>query len=249
MNRLSLACLAMLCVGGTASAGGRIDACEFESGFDLRIAADALRFQRDSGVPREVEMRDGTLSIDGRVLDLSEADRVRVQRIEREVRALVPEVKAIALDAVGLAGESLLQVAGALSGAPDEAMTQRVRELGTRLRARIEASDDSRDWSDGEFEQAVADLSAELVPSLVGKAAALAVQAALSGDEAGAAALEERMQRFERELEAQVEARAAAIEARADALCPRLVELDALESALELRLADQRPLDLMQLQR
>ena len=50
-------------------------------------------------------------------------------------------------------------------------------------------------------------------------------------------------------VEARIEARAAEIETRADALCPRLAELDALESALELRLAGNAVLDLLQVQR
>jgi hypothetical protein len=254
MKRLPLACAALLILtgasfAGTASAGGRIDACEFESDFDLRIAADALTFHRESGTPANVVMRDGSLSIDGRDVALSGADRARVQKIEREVRALVPEVKAIALDAVGIASDAIIQVSAALTGTPDEATARRARELVAKLRARIEASDDSRDWNEGEFEQAVSEFTAELTPSLVGNVAALAVQAALSGDESGAKALEQRIQNFEKELEARVEARAKEIETRADALCLRLAELDALESALELRLADQRPLDLMQLQR
>jgi hypothetical protein len=249
MKLLPLTFAASLFVAGSAVAGGRLDACEFESNFDLRLGADQLVFERKAGAPAKIVMRDGSLSVDGHPVELSRADQARVRKIEHEVRALVPEVKAIALDAVGIAGDAILQVSAALAGAPDEATAQRVRELGAKLRERIEASNDSRDWSDGEFEQAVSELTTELVPSLVGNVAALAVQAALSGDASGAEALERRMQNFEKELEARIEARAAEIETRADALCPRLAELDALESALELRLAGNAVLDLLQVQR
>lgn len=244
-----LAFAAALLVSGHAVAGGQLDACEFESDFDLNIGAGQLVFERNSGTPAKVMMRDGLLIVDGRELALSAADRARVQQIEREVRALVPEVKAIALDAVGIASDAILQVSTALTGAPDEATTRRAHDLGAKLRARIEASNDSRDWRDGELEEAVSELTAEIVPSLVGNVAALAVQAALSGDESGAKALEERMEKFEKELETRIEARAKEIETRADALCPRLAELDALESALELRLAGNAALDLLQVER
>ena len=248
MKRLPLALAAALLCAGTASANG-LDACDFESDFDLSIGAEALTFKRDSGTPTAVVMRRGELTIDGRTLALSGADRARVRKIEAEVRALVPEVKAIALDAVGIASDALIQVATSLSGKTDESTAQRARNLSDQLRAKIESSNDSRDWNDGEFEKAVAGLTAELVPSLVANVAAIAVQAALSGDEAGAAALEKRMQNFEKELESRIESRAKEIETRADALCPRLAELDALETALELRLADNAPLDLIQLDR
>jgi hypothetical protein len=153
------------------------------------------------------------------------------------------------MDAVGIASDALIHVATSLSGQTDDATAQRARELSDRLRARIQDSSDSSEWNEGEFEKEVAGLTAELVPSLVGNVAALAVQAALTGDEAGAAALEKRMENFEKELETRIESRAKEIETRADALCPRLAELDTLEAALEVRLADNRPLDLIQLER
>lgn len=78
---------------------------------------------------------------------------------------------------------------------------------------------------------------------IVGDVADVASRAALSGDERGTQALEKRVEKRERELQARVERRAKSIEVHADALCPRLAERDALESALELRLADNRSLD------
>ena len=247
MKRAPLALAAALLFAGVNAHAKGLDACDFESDFDLRIAPDALTFERDSGTPTSVVMRQGELLVDGRALTLSSADRARVQRIEREVRALVPEVKAIAVDAVGIASDALIHVATSLSGQADDATAKRARELSDRLRDRIRNSSDSSEWNEGEFEKEVAGLTAELVPSLVGNVAALAVQAALTGDEAGAAALEKRMENFEKELEARIESRAKEIETRADALCPRLKELDTLEAALEVRLADNRPLDLIQL--
>jgi hypothetical protein len=247
MKVLSIA-LAVCLMSSAVSAKG-LDACEFESDFDLRIGADALTFQRDEGTPATVVMRQGELIVDGQVLELSAADRTRVRRIEVEVRALVPEVKAIALDALGIASDALIHVATSLSGRSNDEAARRARELTDQLRARITDSRDSRDWRDGEFERAVAGLTAELVPALVGNVAAIAVQAALSGDTDGAAALEARMEAFEKELETRIQARAGEIEARADALCPRLAELDALESGLELRLAGQVALDLIRIER
>jgi len=51
---------------------------------------------------------------------------------------------------------------------------------------------------------------------------------------------------MERALDAEMAQRSAALEARAEALCPRLARLDALEEELELRLADGSRLDLVQ---
>ena len=78
---------------------------------------------------------------------------------------------------------------------------------------------------------------------------AQAVSAALSGDESAANAIEERAKRLEKEIEASVEAPARALEARVNALCPRVEELDRLENQLELRLPNGDPLNLLEVQR
>jgi hypothetical protein len=54
---------------------------------------------------------------------------------------------------------------------------------------------------------------------------------------------------MEKAIEAGVEKRAAVLEARAEALCPKLLALDRIESQLALRLADDTTLDLLQIDR
>ena len=245
MKRLTLALVAALAFGAQAHAGG-LHTCDFDSDFDLRIERDGLVFHRDQGAPMKVEMRDGLLRVDGAIVTLTPADRARVRRIESEVRALVPEVKAIALDAVGIASEALTHVAATLAGADADKAVARMDEIGAELRAKIERSDDSGDWSDAQFEQAIKELTAEAVPMLVGSVTSLAIQAALSGDASAAQALESRVEGMEKELEARVERRSKALESRAELLCPRVAALDRIESELELRLADNRALDLLQ---
>lgn len=230
-----------------AAAAGRFDACSFESDYDLRIAPGALILERSDGAPGRVVLADGTLQVDGRELALSRADRARVRDLERRVRALVPEVKAIAIDAVALAAEAITQVAASFSAARGSEAAERLRGLSARLIERIEQADDTRAFGQGAFERELAAMTAEIVPSLVAEVAAGAVSIALSGDAEAARRLEARAQRLERELEQAVEQRARELEARAAALCPRLAELDRLESALEARVAGAA-LDLLQVE-
>lgn len=244
MKLLPLALAATLFCAGNAHAG--LEACDFDSDYDLRIEPSGLAFHRDAGTPATVEMRGGRLVVDGRDIALSAADRDRVRRYEQTVRDLVPEVKAIALDAIGIATEAVIQVAATFAGDDSADSIARLREVGAQMRAKIEASDDTGEWDEAEFERTIASLTAELVPMVVGDVTAIALKVALSGDEAAAKELEQRAERMERELEARVEKRAKTLEARAEALCPRVAELDALEAAMELRLADSRPLDLLQ---
>lgn len=252
MNPLPLALVLAAGLGlglGASAQAATLRSCDFDSDFDLRIERAGLVFHRTAGTPRKVEMRAGVLRIDGKGMALSEADRERVRGIEAGVRELVPEVKAIAIDAIGIASDALTQVAVSLAGDDADRAISRMKRVGSELRTKIERSNDSGDWDDGQFEAAIAELTGEAVPLLVGSVTKIAVKAALSGDTAEADRLEARVEAMERELEASVERRSKAIEARAESLCPRIAALDRLESELELRLADQRPLDLMRARR
>lgn len=237
--------IAML-FAGTAQAG-RFNACDIESDYDLTIGKEALTFVRDAGTPERIVMHDGRLTIDGAEQALSAADTARIAKYERDIRAMVPEIKAIAIDAVGIATDAVVQVAKAFAGNTEPRSLARLEEIGARVSERIEASDTTSEWREHEFDAAIEELTAELVPMVVGDIAAVAVAAALSGDEEKLAQIEARADALEKEVEARVEARADVIEERAEALCPRMAALDALESEMELRLADGSPLDLVQM--
>jgi hypothetical protein len=222
-------------------------ACDLDSPFALKVGRDALAFTQTSGTPRRVELRGGRLIVDGRDVALSAADRARIVRFEAEVRAVLPEVLGLALEAVDIAfgavhevvrtfvrdGESLERIAQRLASAQ--------REISTRIETR---------FADGAFderglEQAIEQTVAELVPMVAAEIAAVAVAAALSGDTTVAEDLERRAERLEATIEREVEQRAAALERRANALCPRIAALATLESELDVRLADGARLDLV----
>lgn len=233
------------CFVGQASAGG-LDACDLHSDYSLRISEQALEFERSDGTPAALAISRGRLKVDGRDVAVSAADRDRLRQIESEVRALVPEVRAIALDAIGIAGEAMQQVAAVFGGSSAEAAMARMQQHSEQMRKRIELSDSSQAWEDGEFERAIEAMVEEVVPMMVGSITATAVQLALSGDVDAAAALEAKAGRMEQVIEQSVERRASTLEARADALCPRLHRLEALDASLELRLQDGSELDLLQ---
>lgn len=245
MKLLPLAAAALFALSAQAQARGT-DVCDFESEFDLRIGPSSLVFHRDGAAPETIEMAAGRLIVDGREIALSADDARRIRRYETEVRALVPEVKAIAMDAVGIASEAVIQVAQAFGGANADKALARVDEMTAKLADRIAASDDTADWGNEEFEDAIESLVTELVPMMAGDVAASAIAAALTGDESGVKRLEERVERMEKAIEERVEKRADQLEARAEALCPRVKALDELEASLALRLADNRRLDLLE---
>lgn len=248
MNKL-LPCVVAIAALFAGSAGARgFTACEVDSDYDLTLGKDALTFARSTGTPQRVLMRAGTLSVDGVAQDLTAADTMRIETYERDIRAMAPEVKAIAVQAVGIATEAIVQVATAFAGDDvDSTRLARVEALGAQLAERIERSTGTAEWRDEQFDVAIEQATAELVPMIVGDIAAVAVTAALTGDEKKLADIEARAASLEREVETRVEARAGDLERRAEKLCPRMRALDQIESALDLRLADGSQLDIVRM--
>jgi hypothetical protein len=245
MHRLALLLLLSPLAAG-ATTGVSLDACRIESDYDLRLGREGITLRRDGGQPAEVRLAGRRLWIDGSEVALSARDRETVAAMQAEVDALLPEVRAIAIDAVGIAVAALTQVAGTLGGADGEPLARRMKSMEQAFVERLDAELAKGSWDSASMEAEIEALVAELAPQLAGNIAALAVKAALSGDEAAARDIERRAEAMERSLEAEMTQRSAALEARAEALCPRLERLDQLEEALELRLADGSRLDLVQ---
>lgn len=228
-----------------AKVGPRIDMCEVSTDYSLALGADAVTFSRDSGSPRTVVMRRGTLRVDGREIALRPEDRVRIASYEATVRELVPEAKALALDALAIAFEAVEQVLRTFVE-PGEADRVVARLADTRNAAarRVRDTFDHRPWNESEFERLIEDTVAELVPEIAAVAAGAAIRIAFSGDVGAAADLERRASRLEHTIEQEVDKRTRELERRAEALCPLVADLEALEATLAVRI-DDRPLDLI----
>lgn len=223
----------------------RSGACEVRSDYRWSIDDDRIRLFRGDGSPQEVVLASGVLRIDGEVVPLAAADAVRVRDYERRVRRLVPEARAIAHDAVDIAVDAIGAVARAF--APDGASGDAAAAFeasASRLHRQVDAAFASGSFDDSGFAAAMK----ELVPQLVAGVTAQAVKVALSGDEAAARRLEARSESLDAEIERAVEARAKALERRADALCGGVAALDALERDWGVSHAGA-PLDLVEVTR
>jgi len=223
--------------------------CNIDSDYDFTINDSALIFERDSGSPELVEFRQGELWVDGRRQTLSASDRARVVQFESDARAIVPEAKAIAVEAIELAGAALEQVAIAFTTGEDrERIISRGNQLRDQLRERIAAANSTTSFDDAEFDDAIDEIVESAVPEIVGGVAAMAMKAAFSGDESMISEIEARAEQLEETIEREVEARAELIETRADALCERVRDLDKIESQFEFALAGGGSLDLFQME-
>jgi len=219
--------------------------CDLHSDYRLSFGPESLRFERDSTHGR-IELREGTLLVDGRAVTLTPADREKLRKFEQEVRAMMPEVRAIALEALEIAYSAVAHVLRAFDENGSAARSiARLEAEHKAARAKIENGSGTLLFDEREFEKMVESTVATVVPEVVGNVTALALKAAFSGDESAVEAIERKAERLEKEIERDVERRADELERRADKLCPRLTELDRLESTLDVRLADGRPLNLL----
>jgi hypothetical protein len=247
MKRLLLA--AALGLSFTVAAQARsvsIDSCGLESDYEVSLDKSGLSFQHSGGKPASIVMNKGQLIVDGRPLALSDADHARVAEYEATVRALVPQAKAIARDAIDIAFVAVSEVAAAFSGTADSSSTrQRLGAVRSEITQRIDDAFDKKPWSEDEFDSLVEKAMSDLMPVILAEVAGNAVMIALSGDEARAEELERRAEKMEHDIERRIDTQTAQLASRVAALCPMVARLDSLENSLELRLDGGTRLNLL----
>lgn len=219
--------------------------CEVESAYDLTVEPTRLVFtQAGRG---EVAFAQGRVYLDGNALTLSPADSNRVAEFERSVRALIPDVKHIAVDAIEIAFTALNRVIDTFATANNRAaLTAELGTMRSEIAAAVDQAQSTTALDDKAFQDKIEAFVSRMAPMVAGELASQAVTAALSGDDAAVKAIEAKADRLEKEIEASVEAPAKSLEARVNALCPRVEALDRIDDALELRLPDGKALDLIE---
>lgn len=246
MKRLLLAAVLGWSVAAATVHAEDIGNCGLDSDYDVSLNPGGLSFSRSGAKPALIVMNKGQLLVDGRALALSDADHARIAEYEATVRALVPQAKAIARDAVDIAYAAVSEVAAAFSDTADSPATrQRLGVLRDEFRTRIDASFDKRPWNDEEFDSLVEKAVTDLMPVILTEVAGNAIAIALSGDEARAAELEKRAARIERDIERRIDTQTAQLASRVAALCPMVAKLDAIEGGLDLRLDGGARLNLL----
>lgn len=225
-----------------ASAQARNVSCNIESDYDLSINDQSVILTRESGTPKWIVIRGDRLFVDDRWVALGKEDRQRIADFDRGTREVMPLASEIGRDAAGIAFTALGEVAAGFSNDPADTrakLDQARKKIDARLARSITANRfDGRDLGEG-IGQAVS----EVVPLVIGDIVGGAVQAALSGDT-------ERLQQMEgldKQIEARIEPRAKALEARAERLCAKMEALDRLDNALAYRLPGGAALDLLQI--
>lgn len=225
------------------------EVCRARSSYDLTLSHSTLLFERRSPAGQRLEMRGGRLYVNGGAVALDARDRERISSYESTVRALIPKVKAFGQRGVDLSAEAVREEAAKLSprSAADPKLNARLSGRARELKARIASSTTTKEWQGAAFNRYMTQIVADVVPLIAGDLAQRALELAVQGDLAGAAALTDRAAGLRTSLEARIRKKLALLEPEVAKLCPSLHWLDGLESALGARLPDGTRLDLIEI--
>lgn len=250
---VSLIAIALaLCVPPAfASLSFDTDRCDVSSNYSTRFDARQISFANDT-TKRVVRLLPGGLiEVDGHPMTLDAKDRAHAAELEHAIRALIPDAKALAVEAVGIAFEAVGHVSTAFASDAHQARESalRIARTAEELKRSINARDDWGPKSEHEVSQLIEGAVGSLIGEMVGNITAQAIRVALSGDESAVAELEARAESIEKNVDKAIGKHGKELEARADALCQRVHDLDRIESKISARLPDGSAFDLIQVKR
>ena len=215
--------------------------CGLSTGYNVLVDGGGVWLYRDSGSPREIRFRNGELSIDQQVREVSPADAQRLRQLEHESRVLMPQAAALAREAVDISFDALSGVVEAISGSRRKA--RRLDALREDTLAHVDGTLGTGRWDQDVFGpqfEARIEQAAQQMASSLGASVLWAVFAP-----GGVERMERRTERMEAELDQRMEARGAMLEQRAQALCRQVAVIDGLQRSLEVRYQGQ-PLQLLE---
>ncbi len=223
--------LLMVFAVGAQAADIDIDShCDYELDHDITLSGDRVRIEADG---RTWDFIGDGVTRNGKLVDLSDAQRELARRYHDGMQIVVPAVTDIALRAAQLGIEAVALVTAGLSG--DDSMIDRIIERSEELTLRLHQEFDGRRLPAGRAlrSQAIDDefgaLAASLAANMVGSVASFVGQAIFNPE-----AIDARSEYLERIVDRRIESRAKPLEKDAENICRQLHELDEIETELDL---------------
>lgn len=241
----SLAALILILAGGTLHAQDLAKVCHATSSYDLTVQSDQLVFDRDTPSPMRVVLAPGMLQTDGRNVPLSYEQQDRLDLFQRDLRALMPRVKAIAQQGVGVTLQLVRDESGSLNLDADTQaeLNRRLAAHSADLRQRIADSQSTHDWHGDAANRYANEIVSDIAPLFISALGQQAVSAAMSGDLQQAAALRDRASNLAGSFQPRLERRLQVLRPEIQALCPDIQRLSALQAGI--RASNGRPLNLV----
>jgi hypothetical protein len=246
LSPLFLLCLLSLGVALPLRAQDLAATCHASSTYDLTLQSQQLVFERTTPEPTRVEVDAGTLRVDGVPVHGAGEQLDRVQAFEREVRALVPRVRAVAERGADLATQSVRDEVArlGLDTATRDELDRRLAGHASNVKQRIANSQSTKDWHGSAFQQYATELSADLLPVIGTDLGQQALQAMAGGDAQGALDMRDKAVGLATGLQARMQQQLQALHPAVAALCPAVKRLLDLQQGWQD--ARGRPLQLLE---
>jgi len=245
LNRLfPVVMFAMAC--GGLHAQDLATVCRATSSYDLTIRPNQLIFDRPAPAPTRVILTDGALITDGQTVALNDEDQDRLALFQRDLRALMPRVKAVAQQGVDVTMQAVRDESGSLDLDADTQaeLDRRLAAHATELHQRIAASESTHDWHGDAANQYADQVINDIAPLLASALGQQAVSAAVSGDLQQAAVLRDRATHLATGFQPTLQRRLQVLRPRIQALCPAIQRLSALQEGIQA--SNGRSLNLLQ---
>ncbi|MCI2245814.1 YggN family protein [Xanthomonas sp. PPL568] len=214
--------------------------CGLSTPFNVLADTGGIWLTRSDGDgPREIFFHAGELSVDRQVQQIGDADAQRLLEMERETRALMPQVADLSHEVVDLSYDVLGSVVEMLTGSAGNA--RKIERLRTHANAYVDGTLGKGRWDQEAFDDRFEDYVETQAERFVGSITRHVLWQVMTGR---GDAIGDRAERMDAALEARLDARSKGIETKAQALCARVVRLDQLQQALEYRYRGQ-PLRLL----
>jgi hypothetical protein len=218
------------------------DSCDVDISGGIKITPASIEFSKNKKQLYKI-VDNETLYVNGEKIDLSQSEQSLVTDYSNSIRATVPEVKDIALDAIDLASDGVNLAFNELLGEGNDIsaeITAQLSEIRKEVDEGFTSNNDisfdedgfsGNDFFNEGFEKRIETAVETTVQNSIGSLLiAVGQQMLFSGGDMDT--FETRMEDFGQRIEQEMESRGEEIEKRGEALCKSVVAIDALENQL-----------------
>lgn len=218
------------------------DSCDVDLNAGFSIKNNVITMTKhDKAIYKIVDGR--TLIINSETIALNAAQQEAVSQYAAEIKALIPEVKGIATDAIELASEGVSIAFDELLGEDNKVgndLSSELYSLKQELDERFDVNNFTieedgtvqGDFLSEDFEQRIESIVEKTVENSMGTLLiAVGQELLLAGGDMDA--FEHKMEKFGEQIEYEMESRANVIEQRGEKLCYSIEKIDLLEEKLK----------------
>ncbi len=237
---------------GASSAIAHSGSCDVDMNYDVYLDKTSITLSENDQEKVRIDNANN-LYLKGTKQNLTANQKELLSDYAADMRALIPVVNDIAVEASTLALEAVSDVSTTLLvNSPDAAqkIQARVESISSELRSYVSEnhlySQKLEDYiEDSQFEEEIEAVVREVVADMVEGNIGTMIAAAIRGDEAEIEAFEKRMEAFGSEMEDKYERRAEEIELKAEKLCDLVEKMDEKEDRFIENFSEYKPYQLV----